>query len=120
MTQRSPAELSEAFAALGDPTRWTVLVRLSRAPASASTLARELPISRQAIAKHLAVLRESGLIATERRGREVVHVPLGSRLSSLGDDLIRLGESWDRRLAGIKRAAESSPGPGAGSGPACR
>ncbi|GAA4284135.1 metalloregulator ArsR/SmtB family transcription factor [Brevibacterium daeguense] len=109
MSRLSPVELSEAFAALGDPTRWTVLVRLSQEPRSASALARDLPISRQAIAKHLAVLRESGLIATERRGREIVYLPLGSRLSALGDDLIRLGETWDRRLAAIKRAAESSP-----------
>ena len=109
MTQLPAAELTDAFAALGDPMRWEVLVRLSQEPRSASALARELPVSRQAVAKHLAVLRESGLITAERRGREVVHVALGSRLSALGDDLVRLGQSWDRRLAAIKRAAESSP-----------
>ena len=45
------------FAALADDTRWAILTRLGEAPASASALARELPVSRQAIVKHLEVLR---------------------------------------------------------------
>ena len=43
------AELAPVFAALGDETRWAILARLGEAPASASALARELPISRQAL-----------------------------------------------------------------------
>lgn len=94
------------FAALGDQTRWDILVRLGRSPASASALAEELPISRQAVVKHLEVLRGVGLIESERRGREVVHRPVGSRLSELGRDLQRVARVWDRRLEAIKALAE--------------
>ena len=51
-------ELPPVFAALGDETRWQLLVRLGQGPASASALAREFPVSRQAIVKHIEVLRE--------------------------------------------------------------
>jgi len=96
-----------AFAALGDETRWSILVRLGREPASASALAGELPVSRQAVVKHLDVLRSVGLVESERRGREVVHRPVGSRLSELGRDLQRVGTSWERRLDRIREIAES-------------
>lgn len=97
-----------AFAALGDETRWRLLVRLAAEPASASRLAAEFPISRQGIVKHLEVLRGAGLVETERRGREILYLPLGARLSALGRDLQRVAESWDRRLDRIKTIAESS------------
>ena len=95
------------FAALADDTRWAILTRLGHTPASASALARELPVSRQAIVKHLEVLRAAGLVEAETQGRELVHRALGSRLSSLARDLDRIAESWDRRLSDIKRLAES-------------
>lgn len=94
------------FAALGDETRWEILVRLGRAPASASALAAELPITRQAVGKHLEVLRSVGLVESHRRGREVVYRALGSRLDELGRDLQRVAESWERRLAAVKEIAE--------------
>lgn len=97
---------TEAFAALADDTRWSILVRLGHGPASASTLAREFPVSRQAIAKHLEVLAQVGLVEWQRRGREVVHRPVGARLSELGRDLQRIGNVWEQRLAGIKEIAE--------------
>ncbi|MBE2998534.1 winged helix-turn-helix transcriptional regulator [Nocardiopsis sp. HNM0947] len=95
-----------AFAALADGTRWKVLVRIGREPASASALARELPVSRQAIVKHLEVLAGAGLVFSQRRGREVVHVAVGERLSALGRDLDRIGQGWDDRLAALKEEAE--------------
>ncbi len=69
---------------------------------------KELPVSRQAIAKHLEVLAQVGLVEGQRHGREVVHHPVGARLSELGRDLQRIGEVWEHRLAGIKRIAEES------------
>jgi DNA-binding transcriptional ArsR family regulator len=101
-------ELTPVFAALGDDTRWAILVRLGEAPASASALARELPISRQAIVKHLDVLTAAGLVESERRGRELVHRALGGRVSDVARQLERIGQDWDRRLARIKRLAEGS------------
>lgn len=97
------------FAALGDETRWGILVRLGRAPASASVLAGELPITRQAIVKHLEVLRAAGLVEAERHGREVRFRPIGARLSALGRDLETIASGWDARLARIKALAEAEP-----------
>jgi DNA-binding transcriptional ArsR family regulator len=98
--------LAPVFAALGDETRWAILSRLGDGPASASALAREFPISRQAIVKHLEVLRATGLVDSEQRGRELVHRALGGRLSDVARQLERIGAAWDARLAGIKRLAE--------------
>ncbi|HEY5822440.1 MAG TPA: metalloregulator ArsR/SmtB family transcription factor [Propionibacteriaceae bacterium] len=94
-------------AALADDTRWSLLVRLGRSPASASTLATELPISRQAIAKHLDVLRGAGLVEAERDGRQVVFRAVGTRLSALARDLDTIARGWETRLDAIKRAAEA-------------
>ena len=98
--------LTPVFAALGDDTRWAILARLGEAPASASALARELPISRQAIVKHLEVLDGAGLVESERRGRELVYRALGGRLSDVARELERIGRAWEHRLAQIKRLAE--------------
>ncbi len=100
------AQLAPVFAALGDDTRWTILTRLGQAPASASALARELPISRQAIVKHLELLSAAGLVESERVGRELVYRALGGRLSDVARELERIGRSWDQRLQRIKRLAE--------------
>ncbi|CAM3189916.1 metalloregulator ArsR/SmtB family transcription factor [Nocardioides dubius] len=101
------SELTAVCSALGDPTRWEILSLLGEEVLSASALARVLPVSRQAIAKHLEVLTEVGLIASERRGREVVHLVIGARLNALGHELDRLGNAWDARLRGIKELAEA-------------
>lgn len=93
-------------AALGDATRWEILTRLGQGPMSASALARELPVSRQAIGKHLEVLREVGLVESEQRGREVVHIAVGARLGALARELDRMGRSWENRLLRIKELAE--------------
>jgi DNA-binding transcriptional ArsR family regulator len=98
--------LTPVFAALGDDTRWSILARLGEGPASASALAREFPISRQAIVKHLEVLRAAGLVETEQRGRELVHRALGGRLSDVARQLERIGSAWESRLAAVKKLAE--------------
>jgi DNA-binding transcriptional ArsR family regulator len=95
------------FAALGDATRWEVLTALGAGDASASALAARLPVSRQAIAKHLGVLESVGLVSQVRVGREVRYRALGSSLSSVARELDRVGELWERRLAAIKEIAES-------------
>jgi DNA-binding transcriptional ArsR family regulator len=100
--------LTGVFAALSHETRWAVLVRLGEGPASASALAREFPVSRQAIVKHLEVLRASGLVEAEQRGRELVYRALGGRLSDLARDLDRIAGEWQRRLLRIKRLAENA------------
>ncbi|MEV0528796.1 metalloregulator ArsR/SmtB family transcription factor [Streptomyces sp. NPDC050439] len=104
------ASLPVVCAALGDPMRWAILTRLGEGPMSASALAKVLPVSRQAIGKHLEVLREVGLVESEQRGREVVHLAIGARLGALARELDRIGHSWDARLLQIKELAEQ-PGP---------
>ena len=97
---------TRVFAALADDTRWHLLQRLGRSPASASSLAREFTVSRQAIAKHLSILEECGLATAERVGRELRFSAAGAQLSAVGRALDEVGSGWDRRLAAIKKAAE--------------
>jgi DNA-binding transcriptional ArsR family regulator len=100
------ATLVPVFAALGDETRWSILAALGDGDASASALAGHLPVSRQAIAKHLAGLQEVGLVEPVRAGREVRYRVIGSQLSDTARRLDAIGAEWDRRLAVIKRIAE--------------
>jgi DNA-binding transcriptional ArsR family regulator len=98
--------LVPVFAALGDETRWSILVALGEGDASASALAGRLPVSRQAIAKHLTVLQEAGLVEPVRVGREVQYRVLGSQLSATAHRLDAIGAQWERRLVAIKEIAE--------------
>ncbi|HEY9263700.1 MAG TPA: metalloregulator ArsR/SmtB family transcription factor [Microlunatus sp.] len=93
--------------ALGDETRWSILTALGEGDASASALARRLPVTRQAIAKHLAVLQEVGLVETVRSGREMQYRVIGTELSTTARRLDAIGIAWDRRLASIKQIAEN-------------
>jgi DNA-binding transcriptional ArsR family regulator len=98
--------LVPVFAALGDETRWNILAALGEGDASASALAGRLPVTRQAIAKHLAVLQEAGLVESVRVGRELRYRVLGAQLTETARRLDRIGAEWDRRLAVIRRIAE--------------
>jgi DNA-binding transcriptional ArsR family regulator len=98
--------LTPVFAALADDTRWRVLQELGRADLSASALATIVPVTRQAIAKHLAVLAEAGLVESVRVGREIRYRAIGSRLAETARALDAIGAAWDRRLATIKQIAE--------------
>jgi len=99
--------LVPVFAALGDETRWSILAALGEGDASASALAGRLPVTRQAIAKHLAVLQDVGLVESVRVGRELRFRVLGSQLSATARSLERIGAQWEQRLETIKRIAEN-------------
>lgn len=95
--------------ALADPTRRRVLEALAAYPAaSASALARELPVSRQMVLKHLAVLQECGLVSSTRVGREVLFQVQSAPLTGTADWLSSLAAQWDSRLADLKARAERS------------
>jgi DNA-binding transcriptional ArsR family regulator len=94
------------FAALADETRWDILTRLGTRELSASALAAELPVSRQAIAKHLAALAEVGLVESNPVGREIRYRSIGARLNDIAAELDRIGTEWDTRLARIRSIAE--------------
>lgn len=102
----STSTLVPVLAALGDDTRWSILAALGEGDASASALAGRLPVSRQAIAKHLQLLEHVGLVEPVRVGREVRYRVLGARLDETARTLEQVGAQWDRRLAAIKQIAE--------------
>jgi DNA-binding transcriptional ArsR family regulator len=98
--------LAPMFAALADETRWSILTLLAEGDASASALAGRLPVTRQAIARHLAVLEGTGLVEAVRVGREVRYRVVGAQLSATARRLEAIGAAWDRRLATIREIAE--------------
>jgi DNA-binding transcriptional ArsR family regulator len=92
------------FEALGDPTRREVMRRLAQGgPASATQLAAELPVSRQAVAKHLAALEDAGLVEGEREGRERRFRLTPAPLSEAADWMADVGAEWDQRLRRLRR-----------------
>ena len=99
-------KLTPVFAALADETRWDILRRLGSRELSASALATELPVTRQAIAKHLAVLTDAGLVEAVPTGREIRYRALGARLSGVAAELDRIGSACDDRLGRISAIAE--------------
>src|SRR5699024_5396779 len=107
----------EVCSALGDDTRWAILRHLGREPASASSLATYLPISRQAVTQHLDVLLAAGLVERHRHGREVRYRPLGSTVSAADRQMEALASGWVRRLGDRRRKAESA-GPAVKGAPA--
>jgi len=97
------------WAAVGDPTRRQLLdVLLRLGEATATTLSGELPVTRQAVAKHLVVLGRAGLVDDRRNGREVLYAVRPGRLDQVSQAMARISEAWDQRLATIKRLAESA------------
>ncbi len=110
-------EADEVFAALADRTRRRILdVLAARGEATATTVAGELPVSRQAVVKHLSILGRAGLVEGRRRGREVRYAVRPGRLDATARRMARLAAEWDARLAAIKRVAESAAEP-AGNDP---
>jgi DNA-binding transcriptional ArsR family regulator len=106
------SEADEVFVALADPTRRRLLDALAaHGEASATTLAAVLPVTRQAVVKHLAVLDRAGLVRGARRGREVRYSVRPERLDSTARWLAGLAAEWDARLAAIKRLAEADEPP---------
>lgn len=100
----------EVFAALADPTRWQVLRLLGEGGGgTATTLAAELPVSRPAVIKHLAVLERAGFVEARRAGREVRYAARPQRLHEAARSLDEVAAAWDARLARIKRLAEQGP-----------
>ena len=109
-TERSLAAAALLFAALGDPTRLTLLRRLSDGgPASISTLAATFPaMTRQGVTKHLQVLAAAGVINGSRRGREHVWTVDARGLAEGRRCLELVARGWDDALARLKRHVEGA------------
>jgi DNA-binding transcriptional ArsR family regulator len=94
----------QVFVALADPTRRAILATLaSDGPATATDLAGRLPITRQAIAKHLALLADAGLVAAEPGERRRVRYRLRSGPMRVAQQfLAALAHDWDSRLDALR------------------
>jgi DNA-binding transcriptional ArsR family regulator len=101
-------ENANVFEALADPTRREVMRRLAESgPATATELAGDLPVTRQAVAKHLATLAEAGLVTSDRQGRETLFSftpePLADAVTWMAD----VGAQWDDRLQALSQYLET-------------
>ena len=92
------------FGALSDPTRRRLLSAVAEHPQMTATeLAAGLPITRQAVVKHLSALAEAGLLDRERSGREVRYRVTPEPLSEAVSWIAEVGGKWDERLAALGR-----------------
>jgi len=112
-----PADLDavaeQVFTALAEPTRRAILATLAaHGPATVTELADLLPITRQAIAKHLVLLAEAGLVIAEPGERRRVRYRLHSAPVQLAQQfLAALANDWDDRLAALRHHLDTSSTP---------
>jgi len=105
----TPASDDALWEAVADPTRRKLLdLLVVRGQATATTLTVDMPVSRQAISKHLVLLQRVGLIEAHKEGREVLYRVREQGLAEATDALSEVARRWDRRLQAIKRLAEEA------------
>src|SRR5262245_58601659 len=98
----------DLWSAVGDPTRRRMLdLLLSEGGGTATSLSRQLPVTRQAVAKHLVVLDRVGLVRGTSAGREKQFRVAQAQLARAVAQLADVGAAWDSRLRRIKRIAET-------------
>jgi DNA-binding transcriptional ArsR family regulator len=109
-SETSDDRAGAVFGALSDPTRRTLLAAIAEQPsATATELAAELPISRQAVLKHLTALSQAGLLDREREGREVRYRVTPAPLSDAVSWMAEVGGQWDERLASLQQTTARGP-----------
>ena len=96
--------MSKVFKALSDPTRRRVLELLRTRPMSAGELADHFNVSKPTMSAHFAVLREAGLIASEKQGKSVVYE---LQMSVLEDALLSFAKAFGWKLQETKRSREA-------------
>nr|WP_285600255.1 helix-turn-helix domain-containing protein [Kineosporia sp. NBRC 101731] len=98
----------DLWSAIGDPTRRRMLDLLLRDGGGTSTsLGQQLPVTRQAVAKHLGVLDRVGLVQATSAGREKLYRVDEAQMARAVAQLAEVGSAWDARLRRIKRIAEA-------------
>jgi DNA-binding transcriptional ArsR family regulator len=100
-------EPDAVFGALADGTRRGLLSALADQPATATELAEGLPISRQAVVKHLNALADAGLVSRARAGREVRYSVTPAPLSDAVTWIATVGAQWDERLAALANSLQA-------------
>jgi ArsR family transcriptional regulator, cadmium/lead-responsive transcriptional repressor len=97
--------VDRVFAALGDAGRRSLVEAVAaRGSATATELAAELPITRQAVAKQLTALAEAGLLQATRAGRETRYEVTPAPLEGAVEWMVAVGTAWDERLAALSRS----------------
>jgi DNA-binding transcriptional ArsR family regulator len=100
--------IGAVFGALSDPTRRTILDHLAqRDAATATEIAAVVPMSRQAVGKHLQTLNRVGFVTPVREGREVRYRLVPEPLDEAGEWIAREGAKWDRRLSRLRAQLEA-------------
>jgi DNA-binding transcriptional ArsR family regulator len=110
---RAPAhrQVDSVFGALADPTRRRVVETLARGETvTASGLAEQLPITRQAVAKHLSALRGADLVTATRVGRETHYELRPQPLGDAASWIQMVSAEWDGRLDALRRSVETRSG----------
>ena len=98
----------DLWSAIGDPTRRRMLdLLLAEGGGTATSLSQQLPVTRQAVAKHLGVLDRVGLVHVTPAGREMRYRVDDAQLARAVAQLSQVGSTWDARLRRIKRMAEA-------------
>jgi DNA-binding transcriptional ArsR family regulator len=98
----------DLWSAIGDPTRRRMLdLLLLDGGGTATTLGRQLPVTRQAVAKHLGVLDRVGLVRSTTSGRERRYLVDDEQLGRAAAQLASVGSAWDARLERIRHLAET-------------
>ncbi|WP_029210302.1 ArsR/SmtB family transcription factor [Arsenicicoccus bolidensis] len=114
MTEQAPLDdggADSVLVALADPTRRRLLDLVgSLGEATATTLAAQVSVTRQAVVKHLTVLDQAGLVTGRRVGREVRYSVRPETLDATASRLAALASDWDTRLARLKEQAEAPEG----------
>jgi DNA-binding transcriptional ArsR family regulator len=97
-------QAGRVFAALADPHRRFLVEALAgRESATPTELASELPVTRQAVSKHLSALADAGLVALSRAGRETRYRLTPAPLDEATAWIEHVGSAWDERLAALAR-----------------
>lgn len=104
----SVAVEDDLWSAIGDPTRRRMIdLLLAEGAGTATTLSGRLPVTRQAVSKHLVVLDRVGLVHVTPAGRERRYQVDETHLARAVAQLVDVGATWDARLRRIKRIAEA-------------
>lgn len=96
------------FRALADPTRRAIIGMLANGARPIGDIAAEFDMTRPAVAKHLAILKEGGVISVEQKGRERINTLNPRALRTAADWLNHFDSFWDDRLAKLKAAVEET------------
>ena len=116
MTPAAPTSVGPLFSALADDTRRAVLDAVARGVATATELADEVGVTRQAVAKHLGVLAEAGLVTSDRVGRETRYRVVPGALRPVSEWARATDAAWSDRFDRLRRTLASRT-PARGSTP---